>query len=146
MTYRVQSMISIRLWCHHMVTLFEFCLHHFVIGQTGGLSNRQKERKKNMPTAAKKAKVARTQLEKKKKQQRAGKEFRGRKAWKWLETLIAFLHNVIYYIFWMANILSCQFFFFFPPWGISKLYILKKILQQVSTILQKSCWDSQQHK
>ena len=35
-----------------------------------------------MPTAAKKSKVAKTQLEKKKKQQRAGKEFRGRKAWK----------------------------------------------------------------
>ena len=38
------------------------------------------------------------------------------------------------------------FFFFFFPCGISKLYILKKILQQVSTILQKSCWDSQQPK
>ncbi|XP_030971554.1 protein SDA1 homolog isoform X2 [Quercus lobata] len=50
--------------------------------KTGGLSNRQKERKKNLPMAAKKAKVARSQLEKKKKQQRAGKQFRGRKAWK----------------------------------------------------------------
>nr|POF20875.1 hypothetical protein CFP56_42742 [Quercus suber] len=50
--------------------------------ETGGLSNRQKERKKNLPMAAKKAKVARSQLEKKKKQQHAGKQFRGRKAWK----------------------------------------------------------------
>nr|POF07222.1 hypothetical protein CFP56_78879 [Quercus suber] len=50
--------------------------------KTGGLSNRQKERKKNLPMAAKKARVARSQLEKKKKQQRAGKQFRGRKAWK----------------------------------------------------------------
>jgi protein SDA1 len=55
---------------------------NIVIGQTGGLSNRQKERKKAMPMAAKKAKVARSQLEKKKKQQRSGKQFRGRKSWK----------------------------------------------------------------
>lgn len=35
-----------------------------------------------MPLAAKRAKVAKSQLEKKKKQQRSGKQFRGRKAWK----------------------------------------------------------------
>ena len=105
LSYSIYDKYYIRLWCHHIVTLFEFCLHHFVIGQTGGLSNRQKEHKKNMRMAAKKAKVARTQLEKKKKQQRAGKQFRGRKAWKWLETFIAFLYNVIHYIFWMAIIL-----------------------------------------
>ncbi|KAF5443049.1 hypothetical protein F2P56_035643 [Juglans regia] len=50
--------------------------------KTGGLSNRQKEHKKAMPLAAKKAKVARSRQEKKKKQQRSGKQFRGKKAWK----------------------------------------------------------------
>lgn len=50
--------------------------------KTGGLSNRQKERKKAMPMAAKKAKVARSRLEKKKKDQRSGKQFRGKKSWK----------------------------------------------------------------
>lgn len=50
--------------------------------QTGGLSNRQKEHKKKMPLAAKRDKVAKTRIEKKKKQHRAGKQFRGRKAWK----------------------------------------------------------------
>ncbi|KAF7124102.1 hypothetical protein RHSIM_Rhsim12G0038300 [Rhododendron simsii] len=50
--------------------------------KTGGSSNRQKEHKKAMPLAAKRAKVARSREVKKKKQQRAGKQFRGRKAWK----------------------------------------------------------------
>lgn len=50
--------------------------------KTGGLSNRQKEHKKAMPIAAKRAKVAKSRLDKKKKQQRSGKQFRGRKAWK----------------------------------------------------------------
>ncbi|GAV59789.1 SDA1 domain-containing protein/NUC130_3NT domain-containing protein [Cephalotus follicularis] len=50
--------------------------------KTGGLSNRQKERKKFMPTAAKRSKVAKTRLEKKRKQQRSGNQFRGKKAWK----------------------------------------------------------------
>ncbi|KAG6708126.1 hypothetical protein I3842_06G064500 [Carya illinoinensis] len=50
--------------------------------KTGGLSNRQKEHKKAMPLAAKKAKVVRSRQEKKKKQQRSGKQFRGKKAWK----------------------------------------------------------------
>ncbi|XP_059447914.1 uncharacterized protein LOC132179250 [Corylus avellana] len=50
--------------------------------KTGGLSNRQKERKKAMPIVAKKAKAARSRQEKKKKQQRSGKQFRGRKSWK----------------------------------------------------------------
>ncbi|KAE8023583.1 hypothetical protein FH972_009260 [Carpinus fangiana] len=49
---------------------------------TGGLSNRQKERKKAMPMVAKKAKAVRSQQERKKKQQRSGKQFRGRKSWK----------------------------------------------------------------
>lgn len=35
-----------------------------------------------MPLAAKRSKVARSREVKKKKQQRAGKQFRGRKAWK----------------------------------------------------------------
>ncbi|QCE13878.1 protein SDA1 homolog [Vigna unguiculata] len=50
--------------------------------KTGGLSNRQKEHKKKMPLAAKRDKVSRTRIEKKKKNQRSGKQFRGRKAWK----------------------------------------------------------------
>lgn len=50
--------------------------------KTGGLSNRQKEHKKAMPLAAKRAKVAKSRQEKKKLKQRAGKQFRGRKAWK----------------------------------------------------------------
>lgn len=50
--------------------------------KTGGLSNRQKEHKKVMPFAAKKAKAAKSRQEKKRKQQRSGKQFRGRKAWK----------------------------------------------------------------
>ncbi|OMO81536.1 hypothetical protein COLO4_23531 [Corchorus olitorius] len=50
--------------------------------KTGGLSNRQKEHKKNMPFAAKKAKAQRSRQEKSKKKQRSGKQFRGKKAWK----------------------------------------------------------------
>ncbi|XP_061350281.1 uncharacterized protein LOC133295455 isoform X2 [Gastrolobium bilobum] len=50
--------------------------------KTGGLSNRQKEHKKKMPLAAKRGKVARSRIEKKKKNQQSGKQFRGRKAWK----------------------------------------------------------------
>ncbi|XAR48128.1 hypothetical protein NMG60_11030845 [Bertholletia excelsa] len=50
--------------------------------KTGGLSNKQKEHKKAMPLAAKRSKVARSREEKKKKQRRSGKQFRGRKAWK----------------------------------------------------------------
>ncbi|GAB2297005.1 hypothetical protein Dimus_031110 [Dionaea muscipula] len=47
----------------------------------GGLSNKQKEHKKLMPIAAKRAKIKRTGQEKKQKM-RGGKQFRGRKAWK----------------------------------------------------------------
>ncbi|CAA7390889.1 unnamed protein product [Spirodela intermedia] len=50
--------------------------------KTGGLSNRQKEHKKAMPLAAKKAKAARSRQEKKKLQRRSSKQFRGKKAWK----------------------------------------------------------------
>ncbi|KAM0932771.1 putative SDA1 domain-containing protein [Dioscorea sansibarensis] len=50
--------------------------------KTGGLSNRQKEHKKAMPLAAKRAKVARSRQEKRKKQNRSSKQFRGKKAWK----------------------------------------------------------------
>ncbi|KAL2465542.1 ARM repeat superfamily protein [Abeliophyllum distichum] len=50
--------------------------------ETGGSSNQQKEHKKAMPLAAKRSKIARVRVEKKKKQQRSGKQFRGRKAWK----------------------------------------------------------------
>ncbi|KAG5240758.1 hypothetical protein OIU76_014284 [Salix suchowensis] len=50
--------------------------------KTGGASNRQKEHKKQMPLAAKRAKVERSRQEKKKKQNRSGKQFRGKKAWK----------------------------------------------------------------
>ncbi|KAK4373805.1 hypothetical protein RND71_004482 [Anisodus tanguticus] len=50
--------------------------------KTGGSSNQQKEHKKLMPLAAKRSKVSRSKIEKKRKQARAGKQFRGRKAWK----------------------------------------------------------------
>ncbi|XP_058115565.1 uncharacterized protein LOC131258331 [Magnolia sinica] len=50
--------------------------------KTGGLSNRQKEHKKAMPLAAKRARVARSRQEKKKQQRRGGKQFMGKKAWK----------------------------------------------------------------
>ncbi|XP_072969918.1 uncharacterized protein [Typha angustifolia] len=50
--------------------------------KTGGLSNRQKEHKKAMPLAAKRATIARSRQEKKKQQRRSGKQFRGKKAWK----------------------------------------------------------------
>ncbi|XP_038895113.1 protein SDA1 homolog isoform X2 [Benincasa hispida] len=50
--------------------------------KTGGLSNRQKEHKKAMPLAAKRSKVAKSRVDKKKKNQRSGKQFRGKKAWK----------------------------------------------------------------
>ncbi|XVE92281.1 hypothetical protein REPUB_Repub01dG0083300 [Reevesia pubescens] len=50
--------------------------------KTGGSSNRQKEHKKYMPLAAKKAKAQRSRQEKSKKKQRSGKQFRGKKAWK----------------------------------------------------------------
>lgn len=50
--------------------------------KTGGLSNRQKDHKKALPLAAKRAKVAKSRMEKNKRQQRSGKQFRGKKAWK----------------------------------------------------------------
>ncbi|KAE8698940.1 putative trytophan synthase alpha subunit [Hibiscus syriacus] len=50
--------------------------------KTGGLSNRQKEHRKYMPLAAKKAKAQRSRQEKNKKRLRSGKQFRGKKAWK----------------------------------------------------------------
>ncbi|XP_022149440.1 protein SDA1 homolog [Momordica charantia] len=50
--------------------------------KTGGLSNQQKEHKKAMPLAAKRAKIAKTRVDKRKKSQRSGKQFRGKKAWK----------------------------------------------------------------
>ncbi|KAK1415748.1 hypothetical protein QVD17_31534 [Tagetes erecta] len=50
--------------------------------KTGGLSNRQKEHKKAMPLVAKRSKIARDRIQKKKKQRGADKQFRGRKAWK----------------------------------------------------------------
>ncbi|PPR88625.1 hypothetical protein GOBAR_AA32055 [Gossypium barbadense] len=50
--------------------------------KTGGLSNRQKDHKKYMPLAAKKAKAQRSRQEKNKKKSRSGKQFRGKKAWK----------------------------------------------------------------
>ncbi|KAG8365994.1 hypothetical protein BUALT_Bualt17G0029900 [Buddleja alternifolia] len=50
--------------------------------KTGGTSNRQKEHKKAMPLAAKRAKIAKSRQEKKKLKKLASKQFRGRKAWK----------------------------------------------------------------
>lgn len=64
------------------MTLNFFNMYFHECQQTGGMSNRQKEHKKPMPLAAKRAKVAKSRIDKKKKQQRAGKQFRGKKAWK----------------------------------------------------------------
>ncbi|XP_047963855.1 protein SDA1 homolog [Salvia hispanica] len=50
--------------------------------KTGGLSNREKEHKKIMPDAARKARISRTRQQKKTKQKHSDKQFRGRKAWK----------------------------------------------------------------
>uniref|UniRef100_A0A7N0UR20 Protein SDA1 n=1 Tax=Kalanchoe fedtschenkoi TaxID=63787 RepID=A0A7N0UR20_KALFE len=50
--------------------------------KTGGLSNRQKEHKKAMPLAAKRSKIAKSREEKKRKNGRSSKQFRGKKAWK----------------------------------------------------------------
>ncbi|KAL8142020.1 hypothetical protein V2J09_015052 [Rumex salicifolius] len=48
----------------------------------GGMSNKQKEHKKFMPIAAKRSKVAKSRIDKKKKRSIADKQFRGKKAWK----------------------------------------------------------------
>ncbi|KAI0495773.1 hypothetical protein KFK09_022076 [Dendrobium nobile] len=53
-----------------------------VCRSTGGLSNRQKQHKKAMPLAAKRDRAARSRQEKKQRQKRSGKQFKGRKAWK----------------------------------------------------------------
>ncbi|EEF47597.1 protein SDA1 homolog [Ricinus communis] len=50
--------------------------------KTGGKSNRQKQHEKLMPSAARKARAERSRQEKKRKQTRSGKQFRGKKAWK----------------------------------------------------------------
>ncbi|CAN1312861.1 Protein SDA1 homolog [Linum perenne] len=50
--------------------------------KTGGLSNRQKEHKKKMPLAAKRSRIAKSKVEKRKKSDHLGKQFRGKKAWK----------------------------------------------------------------
>ncbi|CAM8957997.1 unnamed protein product [Rhodiola kirilowii] len=50
--------------------------------KSGGLSNRQKEHKKAMPLAAKRSKIAKSRVEKKRKHGRLSKQFRGKKAWK----------------------------------------------------------------
>lgn len=50
--------------------------------KTGGLSNRQKQQRKAMPLAAKRDRAVRSRQEKKQRQKRAGKQFKGRKAWK----------------------------------------------------------------
>ncbi|KAJ4835957.1 hypothetical protein Tsubulata_026185 [Turnera subulata] len=50
--------------------------------KTGGATNRQKEHRKKMPVIAKRKQLARARQEKKRKQNRSGKQFRGKKAWK----------------------------------------------------------------
>ncbi|MCL7046810.1 hypothetical protein MKW94_012520 [Papaver nudicaule] len=50
--------------------------------KSGGTSNKQKEHKKNMPLVAKRAKIVRSRQERKRLNRIAGKQFRGRKAWK----------------------------------------------------------------
>jgi protein SDA1 len=54
----------------------------FSIEQTGGLSNKQKEHKKIMPVVAKRKKLARARIDRRKKDRRSGKQQRGKKAWK----------------------------------------------------------------
>lgn len=54
----------------------------WLVLQTGGTSNRQKNKSKGMPLAAKRAIVARTNISKKMKGRAAAKQFRGKKAWK----------------------------------------------------------------
>lgn len=70
------------LWCLWVLS-FLYPDYWLCVEQTGGLSNRQKEHKKAMPLAAKRAKAARSRQEKKKQQRRSGKQFLGKKAWKW---------------------------------------------------------------
>ncbi|EPS67164.1 hypothetical protein M569_07613, partial [Genlisea aurea] len=50
--------------------------------KTGGLSNRQKEHKKAMPLAAKRAKIVKSREHKRKREKGSNKQFRGKKAWK----------------------------------------------------------------
>ncbi|KAK2389413.1 protein SDA1 protein [Trifolium repens] len=50
--------------------------------KTGGLSNKQKEHKKIMPVVAKRKKLARARIDRRKKDRRSGKQQRGKKAWK----------------------------------------------------------------
>ncbi|KAJ7543469.1 hypothetical protein O6H91_09G039500 [Diphasiastrum complanatum] len=50
--------------------------------KTGGLSNRQKEKRKGLPLAAKRAKIAARSREQKRSKSRSNKQFRGKKAWK----------------------------------------------------------------
>ncbi|CAN0896317.1 Protein SDA1 homolog [Linum grandiflorum] len=50
--------------------------------KTGGLSNQQKNHKKKMPLAAKRSTIVRNRAQKRKKSDRLGKQFRGKKAWK----------------------------------------------------------------
>lgn len=78
LSYMNRNVGTGNLTCYFML----FCIFLVVVEQTGGLSNRQKEHKKVMPHAAKKARMARTRVEKKIQRQTAGKQFRGRKAWK----------------------------------------------------------------
>jgi hypothetical protein len=55
---------------------------NLLLMQTGGTSNRQKEKSKGMPLAAKRAIVARTKQQRRIKGKSANKQFRGKKAWK----------------------------------------------------------------
>lgn len=50
--------------------------------KTGGLTEKQKQHKKIMPHAAKRERFSKNRQNKKKKQRGAGKQFRGKKAWK----------------------------------------------------------------
>ncbi|XP_078175847.1 ARM repeat superfamily protein [Carex rostrata] len=50
--------------------------------KVAGLSNKQKEHKKVMPSAARNAKASKSRQQRIKKQRHAGKQFTGRKAWK----------------------------------------------------------------
>eukprot|EP00246_Nothoceros_aenigmaticus_P009153 TRINITY_DN24490_c0_g1_i1.p1 TRINITY_DN24490_c0_g1~~TRINITY_DN24490_c0_g1_i1.p1 ORF type:complete len:742 (-),score=193.00 TRINITY_DN24490_c0_g1_i1:170-2395(-) len=50
--------------------------------KTGGTSNKQKDKQKGLPLAAKRAKIARSKDQKRRKGRSSAKQFRGKKAWK----------------------------------------------------------------
>lgn len=86
---------------------FDTCIREWQ--QTGGMSNKQKEHKKQMPMAAKRAKVAKSRVDKRKQQQRSGKQFRGKKAWKWGAFINFSSRFPFVFCTWMKSPWGCHF-------------------------------------